>query len=265
MNSYKRINATFKKIGLSYYFLECHIKKIHELINIREVGNIPLIRVGNPFDGGYIMANTFSSNDIAYSFGISNDVSWDLDIAKLGIPVYMYDHTISNLPMEHKNFHWKQIGICGNETHANLQQMGELLQENKHTEHQNIILKMDVEGAEWDFLNNVSIDILSQFSQIVFEFHGFLKPEHTYAIYTALKKLNITHQAIYCHANNHGGCPYIYSSKQKLILPKALEVTYLRKNDWQFEESTRIFPGELDRPCNKKRPDIKLGRWNISL
>ena len=34
-----------------------------------------------------------------------------------------------------------------------------------------MILKMDVEGAEWDFLDTVDTKTLKQFDQIVFEYH----------------------------------------------------------------------------------------------
>lgn len=54
-------------------------------------------RIGRDYDGGYLMLNVFHGN-IAYSFGINDDVSWDEDVANRGYEVYLYDHTIDALP-----------------------------------------------------------------------------------------------------------------------------------------------------------------------
>ncbi|MDR2776538.1 MAG: hypothetical protein LBB17_00620 [Puniceicoccales bacterium] len=57
----------------------------------KDVVDKNLVRIGCDHDGGYIMVDDFGKCDAAYSFGIGNDVSWDLDIAKRGIDVFMYD------------------------------------------------------------------------------------------------------------------------------------------------------------------------------
>jgi hypothetical protein len=66
------------------------------------------VRMGKKFDGGYVMLDSFNRQnvDAAYSFGIDNDVSWDLDMARRGIDVFMFDHTISKLPRDHTKFHF---------------------------------------------------------------------------------------------------------------------------------------------------------------
>ena len=57
-----------------------------------------LIRLGRKNDGGYVMLNEFDEKMEAYSFGINDDISWDLDIANRGLNCWMYDHTIQRLP-----------------------------------------------------------------------------------------------------------------------------------------------------------------------
>jgi hypothetical protein len=64
-------------------------------------------------DGGYVMLSSFKENGIAYSFGISNDVTWDNIMAELGYNIWQYDHTINALPYERKEFHWFKEGISG--------------------------------------------------------------------------------------------------------------------------------------------------------
>ena len=98
---------------------------------------------------------------IAYSIGIRDLIQFDKDLADKGIDVYMYDHNIENLPYENKNFHWKKIGIGGNsERKYNIQTLDDMLKNNRHKNEKNMILKMDIESAEWNALNDISENIL---------------------------------------------------------------------------------------------------------
>ena len=85
---------------------------LHKLLHISKVENFDLVRIGHNNDGGYILLDDFKPGGIAYSFGISNDVSFDKDIASKGYDVFMYDHTIEGLPKREKEnprFHFFRI------------------------------------------------------------------------------------------------------------------------------------------------------------
>ena len=69
------------------------------------------ILIGEKRDGGYVLLDDFKNIKIAYSFGISNNIHFDKELADKGIDVYMYDHTINQLPFNNSRFHWKKIGI----------------------------------------------------------------------------------------------------------------------------------------------------------
>jgi len=122
------------------------------------------VLIGDKKDGSYIMLDDFDNIKIAYSFGIYKLIQFDKALADKGIDVYMYDHTINNLPYENSRFHWKKIGIGGNSQRSNnIKTLEEMIKENGHTTEKNMILKIDVEYAEWDSLNEVSENILKQF------------------------------------------------------------------------------------------------------
>ena len=75
-------------------------KRCAELISLlmpMDVAGGSYVRVGRPFDGGYVMLDNFSGNSkaAAYSFGISNDVSWDEAIAARAIDVFLFDQSLS--------------------------------------------------------------------------------------------------------------------------------------------------------------------------
>lgn len=46
----------------------------------------------------------FSKYNIAYSFGISNNIIFDKALTDKGIYVYMYDNSINSLPYENPKF-----------------------------------------------------------------------------------------------------------------------------------------------------------------
>ena len=136
--------------------------------------------------------------------------------------------------------------------------MSELIELNGHSKNKNLILKMDVEGWEWEFLNYASEKTLDQFSQIVFEFHDLTNPDMENKIIPALQKLNNTHQLVHVHANNLHPASYLAD----VMLPPVLEATYLRRVDFDFIESKRFFPQKIDVQNTKRWHEVILGKWN---
>ncbi len=88
-------------------------REIHRLMKLKTVSDSELIRVGNPNDGGYVMVDDCDAfgTKIAYSLGISNDVSWDEGMANKGYIIYMYDPTIPGLPKKRAEFRFFRKGI----------------------------------------------------------------------------------------------------------------------------------------------------------
>lgn len=243
-----------------------HFHKIIPLLSPMDIFEAKYRRVGRDYDGGYIMLDDFSSLsiDAAYSFGISNDVSWDEDIAGLGIDIFMYDHTIEALPKKHPRFHFLKKGVTGKPSGEGLETLSTLVAENGHQQSKNLILKMDIEGDEWSVIKETTSDVLNQFLQIVIELHG-LDPSGTPAsvtrIVSALEKINQTHQSIHVHAN--GFCNISWLGE--LTLPHNLEVTYVRRSDYgdQFIPNSRTFPTKIDRPTFPWLPDVYLGPFTV--
>lgn len=236
-------------------------KELNEQLKIRKPLEKPLIRIGKDDDGGYIMIDDFKPSGIAYSFGISDDVSWDMDMADRGYEIFMYDHTIDKLPCEYKGFHFFKKGIADSQDMTQwLDSIENYLEENGHSGNSGMVLKMDVEGAERGFLNLVRKDTLRKFDQIVFELHGLLSGEYNTTILSALKKINETHELFHIHANNHGDVVWI----NKEPFPELLELSFVRKGLYKMsEEEDIMLPLKIDRACLKEFSDIVLGNWNM--
>lgn len=246
-------------------------KRCAEIISLllpMDVKEGKYIRVGRKGDGGYVMLDNFQKEKVtaAYSFGIGDNVSWDEAIARCGIDVFMFDHTIDRLPKHHPRFHYFKTGVTGYQKRSHLKTLGELIVENGHTTHKNLILKMDVEGSEWDVFSETKSDVINQFSQIVVEFHGLslaVNDQKYLSIVNVLKKINQTHQSIHVHANSFSVPLWI----GEFVLPSEPEVTYIRRTDVKDKliANTRQFPTALDYPNFANMSEIYLGSFSGDL
>ncbi len=217
------------------------------------------IRIGRPFDGGYVMIDAFDQVEAAYSFGINDDVSWDFDIAQRGIDIFQYDHTIEHLPFEHPRFHWSKTGIDRTSS-GNMRSLPDVIKAHGHENATNLLLKCDIELAEWDAFHDVPKIIMEKFSQIVIEIHDLPRVgslEHGLNARQVLMNLTNNHRLVHIHANNYGGFRMVGG----IMLPNVVELTLIRKDMFDLSVSNEIFPTNLDMPCNRDWADIHLGNF----
>ena len=234
---------------------ETYYKELERVLEIKKC-DIPFVRIGNPKeDGGYIMIDDFHPY-IAYSFGISNDVSWDTGMAQRGYEVYMYDPTIDSVPANPK-FHFFKEGISGIDDNVlPYKTLEHLLHRNNHTG-EGMILKMDVEGAEWHFLETVSEETLAKFDQIVLEVHGIVNTAVPEYMVQCLDKLNLTHTLVHVHGNNTA--PWVRAGER--IYYNAMELTYISKKYHTYSGDVYL-PIDIDVPNASDMPPNKPVKWN---
>ena len=220
-------------------------------------------RVGGDEDGGYVMLDDLTDIGVCYSLGVGPDVSWDIEMAELGAEIFQYDHTVTAPPSSHPRCRHFKIGITHDDSlAANLRRIDTLVRENGHSGRTDMVLKIDIEGFEWDSLSVLSTRVLGQFRQILCELHGLrmvdLESFRTRA--TALfNKLRATHHCIHVHGNNFGGMAIVAGTP----IADVLELTYVRKSDYVFMPSDEVFPTELDGPNNTNLPDLFLGTFQF--
>lgn len=233
-------------------------KNLAHLLKPYKVISYTKIRMGRKGDGGYVMLNDFINSSTAISCGIGGDVSWDLDIANLGIKVYQYDHTVSCTPNQHANFHFFKKMIANNDSEHSIS-INSILN-NYASKNDRTILKMDIEGSEWDILDQLSTESLNRFSQIVIEFHDF---EELYNLewyaraMRVFEKLSSLFKVVHVHGANTGRLA-VFSN---LAFPTVIEITWANISLYEFEESNEIFPTELDAPTDENYADIFLGNF----
>ena len=220
-----------------------------------------LVRIGGSKDGGYLMVNKFRKGGVAYSIGIGENIMWDVCMADRGFNVYMYDHTVSalDLPEVNEKLHFFSIGLSDREIDdENFTTFIEIIKSNGHEKSTNIILKMDIEGAEWDVFKSIDGCILQSFEQIIVEYHGLTQKNRWDEYVGILEKMTRTHQVVHVHGNN--ACDYMVIDGK--CIPDTIEVTYFRKEGNCFAKCNPWLPVKNDSRNVAYLDEIQLGYWN---
>lgn len=223
-------------------------------------------RVGGDQDGGYVMLDDLDSIGVCYSLGVGPDVSWDREMAQRGAHVFQYDHTVETAPAEHERFHHFRTGITHDPALAPaFKRIDALIEENGHLGRDDMVLKIDIEGHEWDSLDalapgELAPGVLGGFRQIVAEFHGLrlLDSEsfrdRAHRVFSMLRQ---THEVVHVHGNNFAGMFVV----EGIAIADCLELTYASRRHYRFGPTAEIFPGPLDRANNPAMPDLFLGNY----
>jgi hypothetical protein len=215
------------------------------------------VRIGAANDGGYVMIDRFRPGQIVFSYGLSWNIAFELDLAQRGLELFMFDHTIDALTLQHANFHWHKEGLTGQSSPAEMLFTLEDHLDRLAPDARGMILKLDVEGAEWSALANLPIELLSRFEQIVLELHDFrLISDASWRrdAEISLHKLAQTFTLFNVHANNHAPVVIV----DGVCVADVIEVSYIRSDLCERRPSSAPFPSYLDAPNDPFRPEIPL-------
>lgn len=238
-----------------------HIRRMFQCMAPHDAVGKRKLRVGGMRDGGYVMLDDFATAGAAYSLGVGGDVSWDLEMAERGLQVHQYDHTVLAPPAPHQHFQFNKKGIAATEG-GDYVSIASAIRANGHESRRDLILKIDIECAEWEALDATPDKDLDRFEQIVAEFHGFLRvnePEWRVLTQRVLGRLFHSHAVYHVHANNWAEFQII----EGVPVPDVLEVSYIRRDRAKLVPSMEFFPTPFDVPCHPDRPDIVLGSFRF--
>lgn len=237
------------------------VKKVLAAIRPHTVDGLSKVRVGGDFDGGYVMADP-GHGGIAYSFGVSDSSPWDLAMANRGFRVFQYDGTIEREPDRHPNIFFNKFNVSAVPTgDVPSRTLQEILREHGHQDERDIILQMDIEGAEWDLLASAPREDMLRFRQILVEFHETGIWLHRYAV---LQKILETHIPIHVHYNNAANA-VSFAGDSMLYCDKLIEVSYIRADGLAAKACPEYYPTKLDSPNLPKRPEIPVGYFAVLL
>ena len=202
-------------------------------------------------DGGYVICSDFNNYDILISAGIGGDITFEKDVTeRYNIKCMAYDgecnsatdicsseELITHIP--------KNISNINSEKTTNLKDSIQI--------YKNVFLKMDIEGGEYTFLENLTNNDFKNISQIVIEFH-FVDIITKWKI---LEKITETHYLVHFHANNNNQVLYCYDG---FYVPAVFECTYINKNlvNGELPLNKIELPNNMDKPNIKDRIDYNF-------
>ena len=206
----------------------------------------PLIRIGADYDGGYVIADDLTALDACFSPGVSTIADFELAMAERGLPCFMIDFSVDAPPIAHPLFHF-QKKFLGNETKGDFISLPDWVAACA-PQSRDLILQMDIEGAEIAAILGTPSAILRKFRHLIIEFHWLehlLDPAGLYMFEQVFDKLLADFDVVHCHPNNCLDAVRIGG----IEIPQFLEISFLRKDRSKHREAlTTSFPHPLDRP-----------------
>lgn len=214
-----------------------------------------LVRLGGAGDGGYLVPDDFDGIGACFSPGVSAIANFELAMAEKGIPSYMADYSVDGPPLNHPSFDFEKkfLGVTNDEIYITLGDWVERKAENPF----DLILQMDIEGAEYAVLLDVPEEVLQRFRILVIEFHGLNRlasnagVELIEAVFTRLAKY---FDIVHIHPNN---CSTVLKYGE-VEIPSVMEFTFLRKDRNQATGYATEFPHFLDQKNMSDMPDVVL-------
>lgn len=222
--------------------------KINELIKRLYPFNtqLELTRLGSQGDGGYLVPNDLENITACFSPGVDVISDFELDCYKKDMKIFMADKSVSapniNLNINQYDFIKKFIGPVCNDDFITMDQW---FADSKLDEKSELILQMDIEGAEYLSLINMSEKMLNRFRIMTIEFHTLnllFDPSFFSIAQAAFDILLKNHTVVHSHPNN--GCK-LYN-KKGIMIPDVIELTFLRNDRITERTFAKSFPHPLD-------------------
>lgn len=228
----------------------CHTvdeKDILKLIAPVSLKNCNLKRFGSAYDGGYLLcAQELSKVESVYSYGIEGRDEFGCEVAKFtNSIVHQYDPFDTRAPQCYGAIaQFSPIGIAGKKTTDNNNRKFDTFASHVNSNNdigKKLLLKMDVEGAEWESLLNTPDSLLKNCQQIVVELHELYT--NNKLVIPVLNKLAKYFHVAHLHANN---CCCTSNN----ISSSVVEVTYVNKDIFYIDESQTLpmtLPHQFDQ------------------
>lgn len=224
------------------------------IASIKPKTAIPLRRFGPRGDGGYLMPDDLEGITACISPGVSSECGFDEEIANLGIDVLMADASVAGPPKQHPRFHFfrKFVDIAATPTAMTMDDLA------AETPAGDLLLQMDIEGAEYRVLAGMSDSLLQRFRIMVIEFHDLDQMFQRFAfdiMKPVFEKLTRHHHVVHAHPNNCAAPVH----RASLSEPPVMEFTFYRKDRVAGSPQQALsYPHALDACCVHDRPPVDL-------
>ncbi len=212
---------------------------------------MPMIRLGNKGDGGYVIAEKCLEADSLISLGLGTNWTFDIDWLSFNPhgEIQAYDGTIvpEEFPKDLKSMYdsfWTN-NIKHYKENVSKDNIDSILDRAKGS----VFLKMDIEGYEYNIIANIAA--CKRIVGMVIEFHTLDFEDVKVKFKTAIELLD-NFKIVHVHANNYGGV-------NNDTLPHTLEISFIRKDLCDTDKKRyNFYLHNLDSPNALSNEDYML-------
>jgi hypothetical protein len=219
------------------------------------VTNCELQRFGEPHDGGYLLCgNLLGAVTAGYSYGISGYDGWGCDVSRrLHVTVHQYDCfdlREPSCPDGSTRFHGECVAGTRSVADGRLFDTMRAQFAKNGDEGKRLVMKMDVEGAEWDSFLLAPDSVFDRIDQLQVEFHHV--DDRRYV--AAMQRLKQFFYVAHVHYNNFSCDPTLTP-----FPAWAFEALFVSKRIGMSDGSPAASgPGPLDAPNNPGWADCQV-------
>ena len=263
---YKRVVSSFEVSLRDWFYCRglsvgvasesARVREVVDLVRPRNV--LPsLVRVGAGSDGGYLLPDDLEGVTAVVSPGVGQLSDFELFFAERGVECLLVDGTVGGPAVNHPNFSFVSALVGSRDD--DLYRTVASLVEQVRTEGQDLVLQMDIEGAEWAALSATPTKTLALFRIIVIEFHDFsnkvLSKHSLEDVADVFLRLTSTHTPVHLHPNNYGKALRVGGD----VIPDVFELTLLRNDRVRRSSGFAKLPHRFD--TENAGPSRSPGRY----
>jgi hypothetical protein len=218
-----------------------------------------LIRLGPEADGGYLVPDDLADIAAVFSPGVGRTCGFELACVDRGMKAFLADGSVSEPPLRHPAFSFRKTFVATATTTDTIS-MRDWIESSGVPPTADLLLQMDIEGAEFDVLRHLPTADLNRFRILVVEFHrlqrlwqpGFFQPTQE-----MFSRLLASHACVHLHPNNCCGIDTAHGVE----IPRTMEFTFLRRDRMTDGGPVPVCPHPLDRDNLPKATVALPGLW----
>jgi hypothetical protein len=218
-----------------------------------------LIRLGPAGDGGYLVPDDLDGIEACYSPGVGGIIGFETDCAARGMQVFMADGSVESPLTSQPRLHFEQRFV-GALDDARCMTLDTWVARTLPGSTGDLMLQIDIEGAEYETLLSVSPGLLGRFRIIAAEFHDidqWWNRPYFRIVSRAFARLLATHHCVHAHPNN---CTPVVQ-RDGIQLPPVMEFTFWRRDRGDCARFARRFPHPLDVENTDEAPLPLPAHW----
>jgi Methyltransferase FkbM domain len=205
---------------------------------------VELIRLGRAGDGGYLVPDDLSGIGYCFSPGVGPSSEFEEQLADRNIRSFLADYSVDSPPIDRPEFIFdkKYLGVVDADPYITLATWKDKYLRGHEGD---LLLQMDIEGAEYEVILSAPIELLNQFRILVIEFHSLHKLFDPFAfglIAASFRKLLQSFYVVHIHPNN--SCEV--ARRGRIEIPSMMEFTFINKKRVSRTSPQTLFPHRLD-------------------